>query len=475
MTAALFSKGFLTLDDHFNFVVDADMIADGYRLPSDYKDSPLYPFFGATIMVIGRMLGNLSPDIEILSIRIIQGLLSLFVIYFVYKILESKVGKSSAILGGLITTTLFIMPIMAVHQFEESLCQIPLLASIWILVDQENKDRNNPAIIISSGILMGISLIMRFPMISFIGVFVLGLSFKKSTRQYFTAFLIGVLFVMATQAVTNIFINGEFGYSFYRNYGWIYKNPNDIFHTSGYPAGPPWRYLLTLLAIFIPPFSILFLLSTFRSGKQFLLIGISTLSFFIAHSVIANKQERFLLPIIPLLIILSVAGLPKLKERFSKKGLFKLYRGCWIYFWIFNSILLALTLFHYGKKDRIEPFAFIQEQHNATGVAIVQYNYEFLVPIYYLGKPTPPTYWFLEKKNFDEEAIQIADVKSSINYVVLYSDSVEFDKSIFEHALGKQLKLEKEISPSVGDWIAHFFNPKYNRIKTARIFSCVQP
>ena len=471
LIAAFFSKGFLTLDDHFNFVVDADMISRGFPLPHDYKDSPLYPYFGAIIMTIGRTLGNSSPDIEILTIRLVQGILSLFVIYFVYKILESKTDKNLASIGGLMATTLFIIPIMAVHQFEEALCQIPLLAAIWILQKKEKRNLFNPISIIIAGMLMGIGMILRFPMISFVGIFTIGLLFQKSTRQYFFAFLIGILLVASAQATINIFINEEFGYSFYRNFSWIFKNPDDLFHTSGYPAGPPWRYLLTLIAIFIPPFSILFLYSTLRGSKIFSLIGISTLSFFIAHSIIANKQERFLLPIIPLLIILGVAGLPDIKKWFVKKQLIKVYRGIWIYFWILNSIMLALTLFHYGKKDRIEPFVYIQSQHNATGIIIVQYDYEFLVPSYYLGNTTLPLFWFLDRKNFNEEFQEVTNSKTVINYIVFYGESIEQYIFPFEQALGKRLKLEKEISPSLGDWIAHYFNPKYNRIKTASVFS----
>ncbi|MBI5022027.1 MAG: glycosyltransferase family 39 protein [Ignavibacteriales bacterium] len=471
LIAAFFSKGFLTLDDHFNFVVDADMISRGFPLPHDYKDSPLYPYFGAIMMMLGRALGNSSPDIEMLTIRLVQGILSLLVIYFVYKILESKTDKIQASIGGLMATSLFIIPIMAVHQFEEALCQIPVLVSIWIIRKQEEQNSFNPISITVAGILMGTAMILRFPMISFVGIFTLGLLFQKSRRRYFSAFLIGVLLIASAQAVINIFINGEFGYSYYRNFGWIFSNPNDLFHTSGYPAGPPWRYLLTLTAIFIPPFSILFLYSTFRGGRTFSLLGISTLSFFIAHSIIANKQERFLLPIIPVLIILGVAGMSKIKEWFMKKNLLKFYRGLWIYFWILNSILLTLTLFHYGKKDRIEPFVFIQSQHNATGIIIVQYDYEFLVPSYYLGNPTLPLFWFFERKNFNEEFQEVTVSKATINYIVFYGDSIEQDRITFEKAFGKRLTLEKEISPSLGDWIAHYFNPKYNRIKTASVFS----
>jgi len=460
----------LTLDDHFNFVVDADTIASGNPLPKDYKDSPLYPSFGALIMCIGRAMGNNSPDFEMFTIRLVQGLLSLFVIYFVYKILDFTTDKTTALLGGFLASTLFVIPITAVHQFEEAVCQVPLLASIWILTKREKVEVVNHFMILLSGLLMGLSLILRFPMISFIGIFIIGLVFSQQTRRFIIPFLFGILFVALTQAVINIFINGEFGYSFKRNYGWILDNPSDLFHTSGYPEGPMWRYFFTLLGIFIPPFSLLFLFAALRGSKIFPIMGASTLAFLIAHSIIANKQERFLLPIIPILIILSAAGFASIKNWFLRKRLQKLYSMCWIYFWILNSFLLIATIFHYGKKDRVEPFVFIQKQHNATGVLIAQYNYQFLVPDYYLGKPIPPMFIFEDKNNFNSDIDNLNKSRVDINYLVLYSDSAETDKTLFEHALRKKFKLLRTFSPSLGDWIANFFNPKYNRIKTARVF-----
>ena len=133
LLAAIFSKGFLTLDDHHNFVIDADMIASGIPLQPDYKDSAFFPGIGALVMIVGRALGNTSPDIEMLTLRIFQGIFSLLAVFFVFRILEKTVYKSAATIGGILTAVLFIIPITAVHQFEEAFCQIPLLASIWLI------------------------------------------------------------------------------------------------------------------------------------------------------------------------------------------------------------------------------------------------------------------------------------------------------------------------------------------------------
>lgn len=462
--ASFFSKGFLTLDDHHNLVIDADLLARGFPsmagLPDDFKDSVLYPFIVSLIMQIVRVFGVTSPDTEMLFIRLAHGLFSVIGIYLVFKILEAKVDKRSAAIGGLFMTAFFVMPIFSVHQFEEVICQIPLLASFWYFIRFEKENKN--LFLFLSGIFIGVALILRFPLISFVVPFAIGIIITKSSRKLSFLFIFGFLVIIFLQSLSNLYVNGEFGYSFSQNYGFILNDYNSIIKSDGYPAGPPLRYLLTLLATFIPPFSILFLISAVRGGKTFIILGISVLAFLIAHSVIENKQERFLLPIIPILIILAVAGFNSMRQWFQKINLSKIYKYNWIYFWVFNTILMVFFIFHYGKKDRVEPLVYINDKQDAAGVLIAQFSYSFLVPDYYLGKTIPINIVDDKKKLQQQEMI--------FNYCVLYTDSLEQDKNDLEKIMERKFVLEKTIKPSLGDFIAHKLNPKFNKSRTCYIF-----
>lgn len=462
--ASFFSKGFLTLDDHHNLVIDADLLASGFPsmagLPDDFKDSVLYPFIVSLIMQIVRVFGVTSPDTEMLFIRLAHGLFSVIGIYLVFKILEAKVDKRSAAIGGLFMTAFFVMPIFSVHQFEEVICQIPLLASFWYFIRFEKENKN--LFLFLSGIFIGVALILRFPLISFVVPFAIGIIITKSSRKLSFLFIFGFLVIIFLQSLSNLYVNGEFGYSFSQNYGFILNDYNSIIKSDGYPAGPPLRYLLTLLATFIPPFSILFLISAVRGGKTFIILGISVLAFLIAHSVIENKQERFLLPIIPILIILAVAGFNSMRQWFQKINLSKIYKYNWIYFWVFNTILMVFFIFHYGKKDRVEPLVYINDKQDAAGVLIAQFSYSFLVPDYYLGKTIPINIVDDKKKLQQQEMI--------FNYCVLYTDSLEQDKNDLEKIMERKFVLEKTIKPSLGDFIAHKLNPKFNKSRTCYIF-----
>jgi hypothetical protein len=471
--AAVFSKGFLTLDDHFNLVVDADMLARGMTLPLDYKDSALYPWSISLVMSALRFFGNTSPDGEMLVVRLLQAVFSTFGIYFVYKILETISDEESANLGGLLYALYFLLPITSVHQFEESICQIPLLASMWFAIKEPQQQKesahwNN----FLAGIFLGIALIIRFPLLSFILPFIVLHFIRAEYRQKGLYLLFGMMLVVLLQSANNMYTNNEFGYSFRRNYGFLFSQGQELVtDASGYPSGPPWRYAETLLAMFLPPFSFLFLFASFKTGKKHLLFSIPTLCFFVAHSLIANKQERFLLPMIPFIIILSAIGFSQVKEWFEKTNArWKTYKALWFYFLLLNSILLCLSLFVYGKKDRVEPLSFIQQQQDVTGVIVAQYNYQFPVPTYYLGTPTPPVFVFDHTTNIHNDAKLLVRFPFFPNYVVLYSDSVIRDVQLLETALDISLVHQATISPSIADMLAHKLNPMHNKANTAYVF-----
>src|SRR5439155_23787678 len=131
----------------------------------------------------------------------------------------------------------------------------------------------------------------------------------------------------------------------------------------------------------IPPASIPLLAAAVKGGRQIPLLGLATLAFLVSHSLIANKQERFLLPILPVLFVLIVAGLPWLAARVAHPPL---YRGMWWYFWIVNTALLLIVTFSFSKKDRVAPLLYVYRRHDATGGMVVQCNQTVSGSEYYL-------------------------------------------------------------------------------------------
>ena len=459
LLAAFFSGGFLASDDHHVVIGAADQIASGMGLPVTYARSALFPASLAVIMTVARGIGIHDPGVEMLLVRLAQAAYSLLVVYFVYRLLERSFGRESAMLGGLLAAAFFAMPVTAVHQLEESVAQVPLLAACWWW--QRTEDSHQPAAFWGAlaGAALGIALILRLPLIGFVAAFVMMVLLRPVTAQRKLTFLGGLALVIVLQGYSNVLINHQWGYSFIQRLGPMLHPQRMALEAQGYPTSPPWHYVLTLLAALIPPVSVLLLAAAVRGGRQLPLIGVATLVFLVSHSLIANKQERFLLPILPLLLILVVAGLPWLAARIAPA-----YRGMWWYFWIVNSALLLVLTFSFAKKDRVAPLLFVYHRHDATGVLVAQYNESFGVPEYYLGKPQPALV-VVER----EQEVHVSGVP--INYVILYSDTPEADRLFLAGALRRNLTLLTTITPSLADRLAHAINPRHNKAHIAFVYT----
>jgi len=459
LLAAFFSGGFLASDDHHVVIGAADQIASGMGLPVTYARSALFPASLAAIMTVARGIGVHDPGVEMLLVRLAQAAYSLLVVYFVYRLLERLFSRESAMLGGLLAAAFFAMPVTAVHQLEESVAQVPLLAACWWW--QRTEDSHQPPAVWGAlaGAALGTALILRLPLIGFVAAFVIMVLLRPVTAPRKLTFLGGLALVIVLQGYSNVLINHQWGYSFIQRLGPMLHPQRMALEAQGYPTSPPWHYVLTLLAALIPPVSVLLLAAAVRGGRQVPVIGVATLAFLVSHSLIANKQERFLLPILPLLLILVVAGLPWLTARIAPA-----YRGMWWYFWIVNSALLLVLTFSFAKKDRVAPLLFVYHRHDATGVLVAQYNESFGVPEYYLGKPQPVLVLV-------ERAQEVHVSGVPINYVILYSDTPEADRVFLAGALRRNLTLLTTITPSLADRLAHAINPRHNKAHIAFVYT----
>jgi len=457
--AAVFSGGFLASDDHNVVVTAADQIASGVGLPLTYARSALFPGVIAAIMTVTRGIGIHDPGVEMLIVRLVHALYSLLVVYFVYRLLERDLGQPSAMLGGVLVAAFFAMPVTAVHQLEESVCQVPLLAACWWWRRSEDSWHWAAA----SGSALGATLILRFPLIGFVAAFIIMVLLQRSpvTPLKKLAFLGGLALVLVLQGYSNAVVNHQWWYSFIHRLGPMLHPQHMALDAEGYPSSPPWHYLLTLLAALIPPASILLLAAAVKGGIRLHFLAIATLAFLVSHSLVANKQERFLLPILPVLFILIVAGLPWLAARMGRA-----YGGMWWYFWIVNTALLVIVTFSFSKKDRVAPLLFVYHRHDATGVLVAQHNQTFSVPEYYLGKPRPAVVVVERGQDVENSTKGLP-----INYVIVYSDTPDADRVFLAGALHRNLTLLTVIQPSLTDRLAHAINPRHNRAHTAVIYT----
>jgi len=470
LVAAVFSRGFLAIDDHHVLVDAADRLV-GPGLDTGFMRSILYPGTVALIMQATRVVDDPSPATQLLVVRLVQAAYSLFVVYFTYRILELLAGPRTALLGGLLTATFFVLPITSVHQFEEAVCQVPLLASTWWILKAPGA-RRDAVLALLSGTALGLALVARFPLITFVVPFAVWVVWHEPIRWRGAAFLAGMTLVLVLQGWSNQIVNHEWGYSFQKYYGpLLHFPPRILTQADGYPHGAPWTYAAVLFAAFLPPFSLLFLAAATRGAKALPLLGVPALVFLVAQSAIANRQERFLLPVLPVLILLAALGFPAVATWLSQRSWPRLYGVLWKYYWTVNTVLLTGTLFLYGKKDRVAPLVYLQARPDVTGVVVAQFTYPFPVPAYYLGRPRPPVFLFQDRSRVSQDAQAVRAASPPPNYVILYSDSAEADTRLLEHALDVRLARATAIEPSLGDELAHLINPRHNHTTPALVLT----
>src|SRR6266571_2981897 len=225
-----------------------------------------------------------------------------------------------------------------------AVCQVPILASCWWLLKADEPARGAGLWSFLSGAAIATSLLIRFPALPYVLAFVAVALWRPAARSSKLSFALGVLLVLVLQAASNVVINGDPLYYLFRTA----RHRAGL--GGGYPTAPFWKYAVTLVAAFLPPFSLLFLAAAIRGAKRFALLGIPALAFLVGTSLVPNKQERFLLPVLPVLLILGAIGLPAVRDWFARRGWTRAYNWSWGYFAVVNAALLGVGVFSYGKK-----------------------------------------------------------------------------------------------------------------------------
>jgi hypothetical protein len=239
--------------------------------------------------------------------------------------------------------------------------------------------------------------------------------------------------------------------------------------------GPWYNYLLLIGGMIIPPIGIFVLFGYFRSWKKYAILFWPSFIFLVFHSSFPNKQERFILPIVPFVLILGLIGW---SDFISKSNFWikrpNLMKYCWIFFWVLNFIALPVVSTTYSKKNRVEAMTVLGKQKDLHALIIEQsYDADYLLPpLFYLGK------WHIHvigiTNNYSLVKAYLAfknDTHEWIhpNYIVFFGKQ-DIDKRI---AAFKQMFPHNEavatIYPSFLDNVLEWLNP-VNKNQTTFIY-----
>jgi len=475
MIAVFFAKGFGMFDDHYIVIEPAYSWVHGgdYNnwLPGGESDSPLglsffYPGLNYLYFLLAEFLGIRDPQKLMLINRFLHALFSLITVYLGYKIALKLYNQNAAKIAGVLLALYWFMPWLSVRNLVEVVCIPILFLGSWTII----KDRDKYKILsfCLAGIYFGLAFSVRYQTLIFTGGVLLALLILKRWKEVLALAGGLVLIVILTQGLVDYLI-WDLPFGQIREY----INHN-IVHAHDYVRAPWYSYILLISAILIPPISLFLIYGFFRTWRKHLVLFLPVILFLIFHIYFPNKQERFILPIIPFFVVLGVIGWQEFKER-SKfwKRHSKLVMGCWIFFWTLNLIVLPVATTMYSKKARVESMTYLSKYENVEYLLLEDVNrWEILMPpTFYLGESLRILYELSGRHPYDSLKVQIENYGEATNpRFVLFFDEKDLDTRVESvKILLPNIVFETTIKPGFLDQLIYRLNP-INANETVTIY-----
>ena len=221
------------------------------------------------------------------------------------------------------------------------------------------------------------------------------------------------------------------------------------------PNSNYFMYFWVLMGVLLFPLGLLVCVGFFRSAKKYFLIFLPTLAFILFHTFYPNRQERFVLTILPFFIILGVVGYQSLKE---KAFWSKLWSVSMVIFWILNIPLMTALCFHYSKKSRVEAmYALYQNKIKDERILLEgsRSSKPSQMPKFYADS------WYCSfTERADTTQTLIVNEGNVYDYIFFFGDE-DLEKRIKEYkVIYPKLRLVKKCEPSLIDNIARTLNPR---------------
>jgi len=465
LLAVIFSKGYGWVDDQFLIVEIAQSWVDGTDYYGWLPDAQgintpkgfsfFYVGFHYLLFRLLELLQITNPQGKMYVVRLLHALWSLLIISGGYKIARRLDGNQSAKMVGWLLAVLWLFPVLSVRNLVEYVTIPLLIAGVWQIM--RNKEHNKNWQWIWIGILFGLAFNIRFQTLLFTGGVGLVLLYQKKWK--------GTLLVATGVLLSIILFQGGIDYlvwhkPFVQLIGYVNYN---LHHAHEYLTAPWYFYLTVILGLLIPPVSIYLFTGYFRSWKKTLLIFFPSLLFLLFHSFFPNKQERFIVTIIPFIIIGGIIGWRQITQHLDQKPvLAKWHKGSWVFFWVLNFILLLPVSTMYSKKARVESMVYLSRYKDLNYFIVEDVNKSVLrqPPLFYLHNwasyTTVMAYDDLEKFRKTQKGKKPEQQPGFILFLeeTRLDSRVEFMTSVFPG-----LEFETLIHPGYMDKVLHWLNP----------------
>lgn len=479
LIAVIFSKGFGWFDDHFLIIEASSSWADGF----DYNDWLPHPDFpdrkpqGHPLLYVGvhyyifkffNLIGIADPQIKMTIVRLLHAMYSMVLVVYGYKIAEKLANKKAATYAALFLSLFWFMPFLSVRNLAEFICIPPLFLATWYLIKEKNLKNYFLA-----GIMIGLACSVRFQTVFYAAGIGIALLLYRTHLKYLIACLAGFSIVIGlTLGVVDIVLWGkpfaEFGEYIDYNLANAGTYGTDIWH----------MYIDLILGLLIPPLSFLLFGGYFHTWKKLPVLFWPVFIYLAFHTYFPNKQERFVVTIIPTLILAGTVGMFDLHEKYKTKvkpGLFKFSKNFVI---TLNSFLLIVFCFTYSKRNRCEAMSYLYRQPDLKAIMIDDSNKDndfTMPPLFYLGK-WQSVIGITKRNNADTALVKYRNLSPEMrpNYIVFWqAENLEARVDSFKKRF-PSAEYVTTIEPGLIDKTLKWLNP-VNDNQTTYIYKFSEP
>lgn len=465
LLAAVFAKGYMGSDDHFLVIEIADGWLKGinrWYIAKPPMRGIFYPYSVTAVMWFLKQLSIVQPDIVMFFVRLSHGLWSMMTISLIYIAVKKHADERIAFTAALMGAIFFVTPFMAVRNLPEFVCQPVILGGLMLadlsLAKKGETERLNWML---SGALLGFAFLIRYQN----SVIPLAVFFYLLIRRRWKSsllFALGAAATLALEVLIDLLSYSPFQLPF------INLLKFQSAHVHSYVTNPFYTHLGTILLAFIPPFSFFLIWWVIRGAKKMPVMFWGTVFFLLIHSFIPQKQERFILPILPELMVLGMIG-----SAGSLVAAKKRMKYIWGWFWAINSLLLIIVTFNYSQKARVESQIQLGTIPEIGEIIVINTDHPMNPPKYYLGREIETH--VVHKWTQLEPLTESLKAKRREGYTKSCY-IVVFTHKPLQHYLQKieahfsPLEETHHITPSIVDALLHFLNPEHNHSKEAYIF-----
>ena len=414
------SAGYHHPDEHFQLLELANYKLGGTPvtdLPWEFAERirpGLQPGL-AYLVISGLKTINIeSPFTQAFFLRLLSGWLMWLVIFGWAKQLGQAFNNERLVKTLLWSALLlWFMPYLSVRFSSENWAGMSLLAGLLVITQFIDNERNRVGgRLIMGGFLLGLSFFFRFQMaFALAGIGAWLLYYRRLRGVDWGWLLLGGGLAVGLGVCADYWLYGQWEFT-----AWHYFQSNILENKAANWGTAPWWYYLKEIALTgLPPLSLLLMGLAIWGGfrqRQHVFVW-ALLPFFIAHTLVAHKELRFLFPMVFPFVALAVIMWPPAWERFGQQ---KWAKGVMALVLLVNFIVLPLRSLT-PANEALPCFRFLYDyaQRQPTTLLSIQKNPYQLVGL---------TAHFYQSKNLPvivlPQLAQLDSLPLNTNHLLIY-------------------------------------------------------